>query len=154
MAECNINVYSITAALVEWEPVGEIDGFAEDTFAVEIDFSDEQSNKMRVSSDGRHGTITANNRTNGMVTLKLDPSSPFVGILTNVWQTDRTQRGVMTVTDVESGESWSMSCTVMESLPNMGRGTETPTSFDFPFLFLSNDYTPPAAAVARLSQSS
>lgn len=152
MAECNVNVHSITNALVEWDVVGEIDGFAEDTFSVEIEYADEGATKMKVAADGKFGTISANARTNGMVTLKLDPGSPFVGVFVDLWHTDRTQRGEMSVTDVETGESWMLTCAVMEKLPNMGRGTEVPDSHDFPFLFLRSDYTPAVNAIQQLAQ--
>lgn len=152
MATCDIQVNSIANALVNWEPYGEIQGFADGELSVEIATSDESANTMKVSSDGLSGTISGNNKTNGTVTLKLQPGSIHVGQLTDIFHRNKFTRGTMTVADVETGETWELQCTVMENLPPMGRGSEVPDSYDFPFLYRQSVYTPSQITIQRQGQ--
>lgn len=152
MAACDIQVNSIANALVDWEPTGEIQGFADGELSVEIEPSDEAGNTMKVASDGRYGTISGNEKTSGKVTLKLQPGSPYVSILLDLWHRNKFSRGTMSVVDIETGESWELLCTVMENIPPTGRGSEVPDSFDFPFLYRQSVYTPTTSASTALSQ--
>lgn len=149
---CDIQVNSISNALITWEPIGEIQGFADGELSVEITPSDDSANTMKVSSDGAFGTISGNSKTDGAVTIKLQPGSPYVGLLTDLWHQDKFSRGTMTVVDAETGEAWELICTVMENIPAMGRGSEVPDSYDFPFLYRQSVYTPPSNTVTQQVQ--
>lgn len=147
---CNINIQNIADAIVEWEPVGEITGFADGEDAIAIEWADEGKNTMKVSADGTTGTLSANNRTNGMVKLKLNPGSPFVQVLRQTWQNARTTIGTMSITNVATGESHLLECAALETVPPVNIGSEAPDSYEFPFLFLRSTSTPSAAAASRI----
>lgn len=148
MADCNIQVQNIADALVEWEPIGEIRGFADGTDSISIEWADEGKNTMKVSADGTSGTLSANNRTNGMVKLKLNPGSPYVHQLRQIWQNDRTAHGTMSIVNTATGEAHILECTALETVPPVTVGSEAADEYEFPFLFLRSTSTPSAASAS------
>ncbi len=148
----NTSVMSLANALVNWDVagVGEIVGFAEGENVIEISFADEIGNTIKVSGDGRTGIIESNGKSNGTATLKLHPSSPYVGIFNDLFLANKTTRGDMTVADVETGATWELECAVMMKPPNQGLGTKVPDSYDFPFLFVRSTYDAPRNSVAAI----
>ena len=148
---CELTVHSIANALVEWSPLGEITGLADGNDSVNIEPSDEGENSMKVSADGRSGTISGNARTNGECTVKLNPGSPFVDVLANIWQSNRFTRGVLTVTDVETNKSYAMECAVLKNMPATTFGAEVADSVDFVFLYKSMTFTPGLSAVRSIA---
>lgn len=150
---CDITIHSIANALLEWQVggVGEITGLADGENSIEIEPSDDGQNTMKVSADGKAGSISGNARTNGKVTVKLEPGSPFVDVLTNIWQMDRFTRGPMIATDVETGKSFAMECAVLENLPTQGFGSEQSDSIDFVFLYKSMTVTPGLTSVRQIA---
>lgn len=147
---CNINVQNIADAIVEWGPVGEITGFGDGDDSVSIEWAEEGKNTMKVSADGTTGTLSANNRTNGMVKIKLNPGSPYVHVLRQIWQNARTTHGPMSITNVATGESHLLECTALEFVPNVNVGSEAVDNYEFPFLFLRSSSTPSEAAASRI----
>lgn len=148
---CNITIQNIADAIVTWEPLqGEITGFADGTDSITIEWSDDGKNTMKASSDGTSGTLSANNRTNGMVKLKLNPGSPFVDIFRQIWQNDRTTHGMMTITNAATGESHMLECTALEFVPAVTIGSTAPDEYEFPFLFLRSNSTPSVASAQRI----
>lgn len=150
---CNINVQNIADAVVEWEPVGEITGFADGEDAISIEWADEGKNTMKVSADGTTGTLSANNRTNGTLMLKLNPGSPFIDRFRQIWQNARTTHGQMSVTNLSTGESHLLECAALEFIPAVMIGSEAPDEYEFPFLFLRSTSTPSEAAAASIRAS-
>lgn len=147
---CNLNIQNIADAIVEWAPVGEITGFADGADAISIEWADEGKNTLKVSADGSTGTLSANNRTNGTLKVKLNPGSPFVHLLRQVWQNSRTTHGTASVTNVATGESHLLECAALEMVPAVQIGSEAPDDYEFSFLFLRSTSTPSAAAASRI----
>lgn len=152
---CNITVQNIADALVEWAvpSVGEITGFADGTDSISIEWADEGKNTLKASADGTTGTLSANNRTNGMVKLKLNPGSPYVGVLREIWQNNRTLHGTMTIVNTATGEAHLLECTALEFVPNVSLGSEAPDEYEFPFLFLRSSSTPSQASAGLIGAS-
>lgn len=152
---CNINVQNIADAIVEWSVpgIGEITGFADGADAISIEWADEGKNTMKVSADGSTGTLSANNRTNGMVKIKLNPGSPFVDLLRQIWQNHRALHGLMSVVNTATGEAHMLECAALETVPSVQIGSEAPDEYEFPFLFLRSSSTPSAAAALRIQAS-
>jgi hypothetical protein len=147
---CNIAVQNIADAMVEWDPIGEITGFADGEDSISVEWSEEGENSMKVAADGSTGTISANERRNGMVKLMLNPGSPYVDVLRQVWQNARTTLGNMNITNTATGESHLLECTVLKFIPNVMMGSEAPDSYEFMFLFLRSTSTPRASAASRI----
>ena len=145
---CQINVQNIADAIVEWSPVGEITGFADGTDSISIEWADDGKNQMKVAADGTTGTLSANNRTNGMVKLKLNPGSPFVDILRQVWQNSRTTHGPMNITNISTGESHLLECTALEFVPSVTIGSEAPDDYEITILIHRSTSTPSIASAA------
>ena len=141
---CEIQVHSISDMLVEWTPVGVITGFADGSDSIKNNPSPDGETKMNVSADGRFGTIVGNNRTNGELMIKLNSGSSFVGILRDLWHTNRFARGEMNVTNLITGESWGLECAVQKMDPSYGIGTDGASDGEFMFLYQSTSYTPAA----------
>ena len=147
---CNLNVQNIADAIVEWAPVGEITGFADGADSISIEWAEEGKNTMKVAADGSTGTLSANNRTNGMLKLKLNPGSPFVDLFRQIWQNNRTTHGTASVTNVATGESHLLECAALEFVPAVQIGSEAPDDYEFTFLFLRSTSTPSVAAASRI----
>lgn len=148
---CDVLIHSIANALLTWEPIGEITGFADGDASIQIEPSDEGQNSMKVSADGRSATISGNAKRNGKVTVKLVPGSPYVDILSNLWQSDKFARGMMVAADVETGKTYAMECAVLENLPASGMGSEAADSIDFVFLYKALEITPSAHSVRQIA---
>lgn len=148
---CNVNIHSIANALLTWEPIGEITGFANGDAAVEIAPSDEGANTMKVSADGRSASIGGNAKRNGKVTVKLEPGSAYIDILANLWQSDKFARGLMTCTDVETGKSYAMECAILENLPTLSMGSAPVDSVDYMFLYKVLTVTPSTTSIRSIA---
>ena len=75
----NIQVFSATGGVLEWEPIGEITGFADGQDAISIQWADDGKNKKKVSSDGQSGTLSINERYDGMLVIKLQLVKVLIG---------------------------------------------------------------------------
>lgn len=152
---CNITVQNISDAIVEWAVpgIGEITGFADGTDSVSIEWDEEGKNIMKRSADGTTGTLSANSRSGGMVKIKLNPGSPMVDSLRQVWQNNRTVHGPMNIVNTATGEAHMLECTALEFVPNASFGTEAVDEYEFPFLFLRSSSTPSQAAASRIQAS-
>lgn len=149
---CNVVVLSLADAIVEWAVpgVGEITGFADGSEAIVIEWADEGKNTMRVAADGSTGTLSANQRTNGKAMIKLNPGSPYVDILRQVWQNNRTTHGPLNIVNSATGEAHMLECAALETVPKVAMGSEAPEEYEFPFLFLRSVSTPSTASASRI----
>lgn len=147
MSTNNIQVFNAVSGLMEWDGFGEITGFADGQDAISINWDDAGKNKKKVSSDGQSGTLSINNRTDGVLTIKLQPGSAARGVLQQRWFEDRTQMGDLTFSDTDTGESFTLCNAALEGPAQYDRGSEVPDSYDFMFLFFSSDYTPPRNSI-------
>jgi hypothetical protein len=150
---CNVTIQNIADAIVEWEPLGELTGFADGEDSIMIEWAEEGKNTLKVSADGQNGTLSANNRTNGMVKLKFNPGSPFIDRLRQIWQNNRTLHGPLSITNMSTGESHLMECAALEFVPPVMLGSEAPDNYEFPFLFLRSSSTPSQAAQSQIRAS-
>lgn len=158
MANCNVEIHSISNALVTWEPLAglQITGFANSELSVEIAPSDEGDNKLMVAADGLSGTVSVNGKTNGEVTLKLFPGSPYVGVLNQIWHADKVSGtlsvGELVVANLQTGKTDALGCAHLKNVPTTGEGSEVPESYDFVFNYVRREYVPSSNSLNAIRQ--
>lgn len=150
---CSVTIRSIAGLIVDWEPFGEIAGFAEGDSVVQIDPDDDNDTELEVSSDGRFGQLTGNNKTNGELTIMLHQASPYAAALRQLYYRNRFASGRMTIVNTNTGETHVMNCVTLKNLPATNIGTEGNGGDEFMFTYLSKDETPPLAQLEFIGQS-
>lgn len=148
-----ISEFSAGGFLVDWQSedgsnqgYGLIDGFADGSDAFSIDLAGDTEVKFKASGDGKSGTISFNDRSDGVMTLKLNAGSPHLSRLRNIFLNQRGRRGPLALTSSTSGESYNFGCAGIQKMPVFQGGSEAPDSIDVMFWFSSLDYTPPRGA--------
>jgi hypothetical protein len=148
---CNIKIHSIANVLVTWGPLGELSGFAEGDDAISIEPSDNGQNSMKISADGKSGSISGNARTNGECMIKFEPGATDLIRIRNLWQSNRFALGPLTVVDVETGEAHVMECALVENNAPIKIGSEAANETEIKFLYKSLLTTPPITAISQLA---
>jgi hypothetical protein len=88
-----------------------------------------------------------------MVKIKLNPGSPFVHRLRQIWQNARTTEGLMSITNAATGESHLLECCFMEFVAAVNMGSEAVDDYEFSFLFLRSTSTPSQAGASSIQAS-
>jgi len=143
MIRCeDLQVFDGNAVLLEWDPIGEITGFADGTDSVSIEFDDSIKNELMVDAAGVSGTIAVNNKTMGKITVKLQVGSAMRSVLQDSWFNNRVRRGAGSFTDTNTGENYEFGCMLLEGPAKYDRGSKVPDNYEFVFLFAGAEYTP------------
>lgn len=142
----DILVFAAGDFIVEWEGYGLMSGWADgnDSVAIELDGGTEVT--FKASSDGQSGTLSVNNRTDGIAMLKFAAGSPHIGALRRSFLTNKARRGQLSITSPTTGESYNFGCAGIKKFANFLAGSEAADSFEVPFWFSSLDYTLPRGA--------
>ncbi len=143
MATCEqIEVIASGDLLLTWEPVGEIKGFADGSDAFMFEPNDETRVTLNMASDGSGGSISGNQRNDGIVTVKLKPGVLSAETLWNIWYNgDKFTKGTMTATSIRNGRTFTFDCAGLSIVPGWQMGDEAPDSYDFEFWVSDVDFT-------------
>ena len=138
MATCTTLTVNLSNIEIEWGGYLLQDGLADDSSAVEVEFTGDDV-EIKASATGKYGVVYTNNNTTGEVTMVFNEGTPQMAKIREWAFSNFNRRETLEVRDLLNGEVFTLNCAGLKNRPGKVWGNNADGTTEVVFNFTSVD---------------